>query len=183
MTAWQKRKLGEIGTIKSGVGFPDKEQGGLEGIPFFKVSDMNLKDNSLEMLSAKNYVTEMQLNQNNWKPLIPFNMGIIFAKVGAAVFLGRKRIVNKPFLIDNNMMYYQFADEWVPYFGKTLFDTISLLRLVQIGALPSLNGKDMENMVIHISSIEEQNRIAFLFQSLDTLITVNQRKNFYHLLC
>ena len=38
---WEQRKLGEIGKAYSGVGFPDNEQGRTEGIPFFKVSDMN----------------------------------------------------------------------------------------------------------------------------------------------
>ena len=38
---WEQRKLGDIGKARSGVGFPDAEQGGVTGIPFFKVSDMN----------------------------------------------------------------------------------------------------------------------------------------------
>ena len=43
--AWEQRKLGDIGYAKSGVGFPDSEQGGQKGIPFFKVSDMNTNGN------------------------------------------------------------------------------------------------------------------------------------------
>ena len=34
---WEQRKLGDIGKARSGVGFPDAEQGGVTGIPFFKV--------------------------------------------------------------------------------------------------------------------------------------------------
>ena len=33
--AWEQRKLGDIGKARSGVGFPDAEQGGVTGIPFF----------------------------------------------------------------------------------------------------------------------------------------------------
>ena len=42
---WEQRKLGEVGYAKSGQGFPDAEQGGTRGIPFYKVSDMNITGN------------------------------------------------------------------------------------------------------------------------------------------
>ncbi|MCI5845823.1 MAG: hypothetical protein MRZ94_08590, partial [Oscillospiraceae bacterium] len=47
---WEQRKLGDVGSCQSGIGFPDVEQGGAEGIPFFKVSDMNLSGNEYELL-------------------------------------------------------------------------------------------------------------------------------------
>lgn len=54
-----------MGTAKSGVGFPDAEQGGIEGIPFFKVSDMNIEGNENELVVANNYVTAEQINRKN----------------------------------------------------------------------------------------------------------------------
>lgn len=59
--SWEQRKLGEVGKARSGIGFPDSEQGGMEGIPFYKVSDMNLAGNEVEMTVANNYVCEEQL--------------------------------------------------------------------------------------------------------------------------
>ena len=56
--AWEQRKLGMIGKARSGVGFPDAEQGGSEGVPFFKVSDMNIAGNENELITANNYVTD-----------------------------------------------------------------------------------------------------------------------------
>ncbi len=44
-SSWEQRKLGDIGKARSGVGFPDTDQGGVTGVPFFKVSDMNLDGN------------------------------------------------------------------------------------------------------------------------------------------
>src|SRR5699024_6492339 len=38
-TPWQSLTIGDIGKTISGTGFPEKEQGGNTGIPFFKVSD------------------------------------------------------------------------------------------------------------------------------------------------
>ena len=64
---WELRKLGEIGTAQSGIGFPDAEQGGKEGIPFYKVSDMNNVGNEHEMSTANNYVTAEQISRKGWK--------------------------------------------------------------------------------------------------------------------
>lgn len=50
--AWEQRKLGDIGKARSGAGFPDADQGGVTGVPFFKVSDMNLDGNENEMTIA-----------------------------------------------------------------------------------------------------------------------------------
>src|SRR5699024_3154789 len=64
---WKKCKLGNKGKTISGTGFPKKEQGGLNGIPFFKVSDMNLFQNKHTMYISNNYVSESQIAQKNWK--------------------------------------------------------------------------------------------------------------------
>src|SRR5699024_11910582 len=98
---WNKVSLGTVGRTQSGIGFPDSEQGGKVGIPFFKVSDMNKPGNEYEMLSANNYVSEEQVELKNWKPIKELP-AIMFAKVGAAIMLNRIRIIRTPFLIDNN---------------------------------------------------------------------------------
>ncbi|HAP8477742.1 TPA: restriction endonuclease subunit S, partial [Enterococcus faecium] len=120
---WEERKLGELGKTQSGIGFPDAEQGGSEGTPFFKVSDMNNIGNEYEMRNANHYVSNEQIERKKWKPIkdVP---AIIFAKVGAAIMLNRKRLVTSPFLIDNNTMAYLFNNTWDIYFGKILFETI-----------------------------------------------------------
>ncbi|WEV57896.1 restriction endonuclease subunit S [Ligilactobacillus acidipiscis] len=172
---WEQRKLGEIGKTFSGIGFPENEQGGTEGIPFFKVSDMNNVGNEHEMNSANNYVSNNQLKRKKWKVInnVP---GVIFAKVGAAIMLNRKRLVRVPFLIDNNTMEYAFDDSWDTYFGQTLFETINLPRYAQVGALPSYNGSDIETISIEVPNKNEQERIGSFFKRLDHLITLHQRK-------
>ena len=172
---WKQCKLGDIGSIQSGIGFPDSEQGGREGTPFFKVSDMNNTGNEHEMKTANNYVNKEQLKRMRWKP----NEGVpavIFAKVGAAIMLNRKRIICTPFLNDNNTMTYVFDKSWNIDFGKTLFDTINLPRFAQIGALPSYNGSDIENIKVSISSKYEQTQIGSFFKNLDNTITLHQSK-------
>lgn len=173
---WEQRKLGDVGLVKSGVGFPEKEQGGIEGIPFYKVSDMNHFDNQFEMIVANNYVSQNQIIKNRWSPITD-SSAIIFAKVGAAVLLDRKRLCTNSFMLDNNMMAYIFYPEQLnKYFCKFLFDTINLGNLIQVGALPSLNAKDISDIKKYIPNLPEQNRIAKLLLSVETLITLYQHK-------
>ena len=174
--SWEQRKLGEVGYAKSGQGFPDAEQGGTRGIPFYKVSDMNITGNENELITANNYVTLEQINKNHWN-IINDVPAIFFAKVGAAVMLNRKRLCRKSFLLDNNTMAYMFdKSKWNYNFGKTLFDTIDLTLLAQIGAIPSYNASDVENIEILMPHLKEQEKIGKLFTNLDNLITLHQRK-------
>lgn len=172
---WEERKLGELGKTQSGIGFPDAEQGGSEGIPFFKVSDMNNIGNEYEMRNANHYVSSEQIERKKWKPIkdVP---AIIFAKVGAAIMLNRKRLVTSPFLIDNNTMAYLFNNTWDIYFGKILFETINLPRYSQVGALPSYNSSDIENISVKVPVKDEQQKIGSFFKQLDDTIALHQRK-------
>ena len=171
--AWEQRKLGDVGKAQSGIGFPDREQGGKEGVPFYKVSDMNNYGNEHEMHSANNYVTEEQCRRNGWTPIT--EISVVFAKVGAAIMLNRKRLVRFSFLLDNNTMAYRFGSGWDINFGKTLFERVDLTELVQIGALPSYNATDVESVEISMPDKPEQYQIGEFFKQLDNLITLHQR--------
>ena len=174
--AWEQRKLGDIGKARSGVGFPDADQGGVTGVPFFKVSDMNLDGNENEMIVANNYVTAEQIADHRWSPITELP-AIFFAKVGAAVMLNRKRLCRFPFLLDNNTMAYSLSPtKWDADFAKALFGTVDLTSLVQVGALPSYNAGDVESMGIYLPSLFEQEQIGAFFKLLDNLITLHQRK-------
>ena len=174
--SWEQRKLGDIGKARSGVGFPDVDQGGVTGVPFFKVSDMNLDGNENEMIVANNYVTAEQIADHRWSPITELP-AIFFAKVGAAVMLNRKRLCRFPFLLDNNTMAYSLSPtKWDADFAKALFGTVDLTSLVQVGALPSYNAGDVESMGIYLPSLFEQEQIGAFFKLLDNLITLHQRQ-------
>lgn len=172
---WEQHKLGDLGKTQSGIGFPDSEQGGQIGMPFYKVSDMNTEGNEHEMVTANHYVTSAQIAKRGWKPIdvVP---AILFAKVGAAVMLNRKRLISKPFLLDNNTMAYSFGDSLDTSFGKSLFDTIYLPSLVQVGALPSYNGTDINGLEVKIPNLDEQVMIGSAFDKINKLITLHQHK-------
>nr|WP_314766799.1 restriction endonuclease subunit S [uncultured Lachnoanaerobaculum sp.] len=176
--SWEQRKLGEVGKARSGIGFPDSEQGGTIGTPFFKVSDMNIDGNENEMTAANNYVTTAQIVAHKWSPIEELP-AIFFAKVGAAVMLNRKRLCRFPFLLDNNTMAYSLdKTKWDADFAKALFETVDLTSLVQVGALPSYNSGDIEAMEILLPSLSEQSQIGAFFKKIDNLITLHQLEPF-----
>ena len=130
---------------------------------------MNNIGNETEMRNANNYVTQEQIMKNSWK-VINETPAIIFAKVGAALMLNRKRLVTRPFLIDNNTMNYSFDESWDKDFGLTLFQTINLPKYAQIGALPSYNASDIAMIKVNVPDVQEQSAIGTLFRTLDDLL-------------
>lgn len=168
---WERNELGCLGYCLSGIGFSENEQGGANGIPFFKVSDMNLSGNEVYLRKANNYVTQEQIDKQRWQVIQQLPC-IFFAKVGAALLLNRKRLVNTPFLLDNNTMAFILDSSLDNYFMKTLFDTIDLPALAQIGALPSINAKDIEKNVVFIPTPKEQTAIGNFFRQLDETIAL-----------
>jgi len=168
---WEEKKLDDVGSFKSGTGFTEAEQGGKSGVPFFKVSDMNLEGNQKVMVSANNYVNDEQIARLNYKPIN--KKSVIFAKVGAAVFLERKRIADS-FLIDNNMMAFTPTEDID--FIRQWFDTVRLSKYAQVGALPSYNASDLKTIKINLPSLPEQTKIANFLAAVDTKIEQLSKK-------
>ena len=166
---WEEKTLGSLGVFKSGQGFPEKYQGGKTGVPFFKVSDMNTYGNEKRMVVANNYVDADSILEMKVKVIL--DESIIFAKVGAAVFLERKRLATN-FLIDNNMMAFTPDPKLNINFIKQFLDTIKFSNFVQVGALPSYNAGDLAIIPIHIPCVVEQTKIANFLSSIDQKIDV-----------
>lgn len=171
---WDYTTLGCLGDTTSGIGFPIKEQGGKEGIPFFKVSDMNIIGNERILKNSNNYVTKLQIDHNRWNPItnIP---AIFFAKIGAALLQNRKRLVNEPFLLDNNTMAFSMNNKNGDFF-LSLFETLYLPKYAQTGALPSYGEKDIKKIEVNIPSPSEQQKIGEYFKQLDNLIEAREKK-------
>lgn len=168
---WKEVRLGEVGKFAGGCAFNEQEQGGQTGIPFYKVSDMNLSGNESKMNIANNYVTHEQIERLGY--IVIENEAIIFAKVGAAIALERKRYA-KNFIIDNNMLaYIPINNIW---FMKYWFDSISLSKYIQVGALPSYNASDLSIIKLKMPSLKEQNAIASVLVNADKEIELANKK-------
>ncbi len=138
---------------------------------------MNTPGNERELVISNNYVTADQIARMSWHPICQVP-AIFFAKVGAAVLLNRKRLVNELFLLDNNTMAFSMDPNRLDsQFGQSLFERIDLTSLVQVGALPSYNASDVEDMTVSLPDhMDEQRQIGRYLARLDSLITLHQRK-------
>ena len=168
---WEEVKLGNLGKFAGGCVFSENEQGGQTGIPFYKVSDMNTPGNELKMTIANNYVTQEQIECLGY--IVIEDEAIIFAKVGAAIALERKRHA-KNFIIDNNMLaFIPNEDIW---YMKYWFDSIRLSKYIQVGALPSYNASDLSTIKLNIPSRKEQTAIASVLVNADKEIEIQKQK-------
>lgn len=168
---WDMTTAGTLGSFRGGSGFPLRFQGTARGeYPFFKVSDMSAPGNTLFMNRARHYVSEAQREQIG-ATSFPTD-AIVFAKVGAAVFLERKRILRQPSCIDNNMAALILdktrADARYVHYALTAFRMSSL---VAVTALPSLNGGQLRSIPLSIpTSLAEQRAIAAVINDVDSEI-------------
>ena len=173
---WEVKRLGDIGQFKGGSGFPTKFQGKISGTyPFFKVSDMNNDGNDTFMISANNYIDESVKNQigSNVFPA----QTIVFAKVGAAVFLERKKILIEPSCIDNNMSGYiiDTTRSDVRFMHYSLLHK-KLGNLVSTTALPSLSGSVLAAIKLFLPPFEEQTAIATVLSDMDAEIAALEQR-------
>lgn len=167
---WDALPARDIGTFKGGSGFPLTAQGKTSGTyPFFKVSDMNNEGNETFMTVANNYISE-DTRKRLGATVFPRD-SIVFAKVGAAVFLERKKILGYPSCIDNNMAAFVLdktrAD--VRYVHSLLLSK-KLGALVATTALPALNSKQLGEMALALPPLPEQRAIAAALSDADALL-------------
>ena len=173
---WQTVRAGDLGQFQGGNGFPIKLQGATSGdYPFFKVSDMNNEGNETFMTSGNNYISELLRKQLGAKAF-PAN-SIVFAKVGAAIFLERKRILVEQSCLDNNMTAFVLNDGAVDYrFLHYLFINTNLGDLVSMTALPSLGGRVLSAIEFRLPPIAEQTAIAAILSDMDCEIVALEAK-------
>ena len=168
---WECRCLGEFGVFQSGNGFPLAFQGHQSGdYPFFKVSDLTNVGNEQYMRRANNWVSEASRKTLN-AVTVPVG-SILFAKIGAAIFLERMRLVVQKSCLDNNLMAFSLTgpQSCGKYFYY-LFCRLELGKMVSATALPSLNGRHIGQMAVSVPPFPEQRAISTVLSDMDDEIS------------
>jgi type I restriction enzyme S subunit len=173
---WSRVRAGEVGTFRGGSGFPTNLQGATSGDhPFFKVSDMNHEDNAVFMVTANNWITE-SVRRRIGATCFPEG-SIVFAKVGAAVFLERKKILQRPSCLDNNMAgFMSVCDRVDVRFLHFAFLNTKLSSFVSTTALPSLNGTVLAQVELLLPPLEEQVAIAGVLSDMNAEIAALEER-------
>lgn len=136
---------------------------------------MNSAGNELFMSRANNYITESR-RKSLGAVRVPAG-AIVFAKVGAAVFQERKRILAQDSCIDNNMSAFIADGNLIDVrFAHYLLTAFRMSDLVSVGALPSLNGGQLRSIPLLVPvELSEQRRIVNALKSADDLIATLER--------
>ncbi|EKO3921420.1 restriction endonuclease subunit S [bacterium 19MO03SA05] len=172
---WIHGRLGDLCAFKGGSAFKEVYQGQSMGeLPFIKVSDMNLPGNERSIEYSNNWVSFETAKLMKAKPFP--ESSIVFAKVGAALLLNRRRILSRPTIIDNNMMAAVPSNAADTEFLYQLLMAIDFARFVQEGAVPSINQGDLSSFKLSYPVVEEQQKIAAVLSTADQEISALQQK-------
>ena len=162
--------LGEVAELRSGVGFPKRFQGRVDGdFPFAKVGDISTVARSGQkvLAEAANYIMSEELSALRAKPFPPGT--IAFAKIGEAIRQNFRVIAQVPILFDNNVMgaipNNQIDSDYLFHFLISL----DLYCFAQSTTVPSLRKSELANIKIPLPPIEEQQRIAAVLDAVDAL--------------
>ena len=163
------KRLGAVAEIRSGWGFPNKEQGKKQGdVPFFKVGDMNVSGNELYMVSSKNYIDNSTVERLKCKPAPEGT--IIFPKIGAAISTNKKRILVCKSCYDNNVMgliAFPCVESRYLYY---LIDSVDLMNFADYsGAMPSIRKSTLEKYTIPVPPLEVQQEIVRILDQFTQL--------------
>lgn len=168
-TNWVSTHIGAHCILKGGNGFNEEFQGMRDGdYPFIKVSDMNSQGNEKMIVHSKNWISE-EVRSAISANLIPSG-SVVFAKVGAALLLNRRRVSTRDMLIDNNMMAAIPKATITTDFLYQLLSSIDLEKYSQEGAIPSVNQSEISAIPILLPSIEEQKKIAAILDKAETVV-------------
>ena len=175
---WEEKKLGEIGNIIQGVGFPMQYQGRSSGeYPFCKVSDISAacEKNSGYLSQASNYINTKDVLLLKAKVLPKGST--IFAKIGEAVRLNRRAILEVDAIVDNNCCCIKLnSDNNCDLYLFFYMQTIDFNLYALSGTIPSINKSTIQNINIPLPSLPEQQKIADCLLSLDELIGLEKEK-------
>ena len=174
---WEATTLKRIGMLQAGAGFPDDEQDLLdEELPFFKVGDMGMAGNERKMAMHQHSISRATSRRLR-AYVFPPNT-IVFAKVGAALLLNRRRLLVCHSCIDNNMMGFM-SDTCDPIWAMYWLSGLDLGELANPGAVPSVNESQMRSTPAAVPKPFEQRAIAaFLDREtarIDALVAKKER--------
>jgi type I restriction enzyme S subunit len=174
---WEVLSLKRLGIIQAGAGFPDDEQGMVdEDLPFFKVGDLARSKDGKHLDIAPNSISKDTAKRLR---AYVFPAGtIVFAKVGAALKLNRRRILTRPACIDNNMMGF-ITDRCDRDWAFCLLCSLDLGELANPGAVPSVNEGQAREIQAALPPIDEQRAIGSFHDretaKIDALIEKKER--------
>ena len=175
--AWERRKLGNLGTLKNGMNFSKEAMG--KGYPFINLQNI-FGSNVIDLTKLeKAEATDSQLKDYNLqKGDVLFVRSLVKLEgVGEAALIPEdlKDTTFSGFIIrfrDNYGLDYNFK--------RFIFTTVLIRNQIMSQATNSANKNIsqsvLNNLNLFIPIKDEQSKIGLIFSKLDKCITLHQRK-------
>ena len=157
---WNVRRLKDVGRLIAGAAFPEALQGVAgEELPFFKVGDLH-KSADGRWLHDTEHTISRETAAELRAQVVPQET-VVYAKIGAALLLNRRRITTRPACIDNNMSaYVPHRDRVTTHWALYALSLLDFGEHVNSGAVPSLSEGDQAILPIPLPPLDEQRAIA-----------------------
>ena len=172
--SWPLKKFKQIASVGSGFGFPLRYQGELdEGIPFLKVSDMNLPGNGVRIRTWNNTVSRETVQELKART---FPAGtVIFPKIGAAIATNKKRILSRESTYDNNVIgIIPNTDEILPEYLYASLVEFNLSTWASEAQPPSMRKTAVEEHEISVPPLDVQETIVAELEAERALVDANR---------
>lgn len=159
---WENLPLSCVFSIKSGATLPIAEEKSTGKIPYVKVSDMNIKENSVQIITSSKFVDNCR--QAN---IIPEG-SVIFPKRGGAIFTNKKRYVGvEKIVADLNIMaLIPNCNKIFSWYGYYWMLSVDLKEICNGSNIPQINHKDMMKLFLSLPPLAEQKEIVRVLDSL-----------------
>lgn len=156
---WEICKLKNMGKLTGGCGFPVELQGNADKYyPFYKVGDLELSSDGRNMNQALNTLDEEERIKLGAKIIEKYS--IIYAKIGAALLLNKRRITSQPCLIDNNMSAFMPFKDIDVIWAYYVLSIINLGWYMASGAIPAVSEGTQSQIAVPLPSKETQQKIS-----------------------
>ena len=154
---WRIRHLGKV---KNGAGFPVDLQGDASNeTPFFKVKHLAVNGLDQRIIDSEDTITEETVK--TLRATVFPEGTIVFAKIGAALLLGRFSMLGIKGCIDNNLAAFvankRLAD---PDYLLLCFERFEMQLMAQPGAVPSLSTERFINQSVPLPTLDGQRELV-----------------------
>ncbi len=166
------KRIGDVCILKSGSSLPENIVKSSGEIPYIKVAELNLQENTPTVLTSDKFVNRVDISDT---AIFPKDC-VIFPKRGGAIGTNKKRITGVPICADLNIMGVIPKEEILPQYLFYYFENIDMSLLYNGSSVPQINNTNIAPLKIFIPEIEGQLHIANVLSKLDNIIFLRKQQ-------